>query len=942
MSNAIFQPAVGQRWISDTESELGLGVVIELDGRSVTILFPKSEETRAYALQNAPLSRIKFAVDEIIYDINQVPYKVIEIEEVRGLLRYITINQNTQEQVTLNETRLSADIHLAKPQERLLAAQLDSPELYNLRIQAVLQDEKLNQSSIRGLIGPRLGKIPHQFYIAHEVGNRPQPRVLLGDEVGLGKTIEAGLIIHQQLQTSRAHRILILVPENLQYQWLVEMRRRFNLNAALFDLQRCASIKEADETQNPFETEQIVLMSQELAVDHPDIAENLLATEWDLLVVDEAHHLEWTPEEASADYELVEALAKKTPGVLLLTATPEHLGVASHFARLRLLDPARYHNLEQFIENENNYADIANVANDLLSDKKLTKKAIAVLAEKLPTELMNDLNIAENRLKALEALLDRHGVGRVLFRNTREAIGGFPSRECFPAPLESNYTEEPSDIYEALYPETYADNNWIDNDARVEWLLHLIKKLKREKILLICRSSPVALELEEYLQLKQGVRTSVFHEGMTLLERDRAAAYFADEDNGAQILLCSEIGSEGRNFQFAHHLVLFDLPLDPELLEQRIGRLDRIGQTETIKLHVPYFKNTPQEKLFRWYHEGLDAIENISPTARTLLDEHRKELSAHIKASNDEGFTDFLKKIKARKQELLKELDKGRDKLIEMNSCRKEIAQELLDELEKTENDPSLSDFMERCWSAFGVDQEEQMETHLHIIRPGDHQLLEGFPGLDPDGMTVTFSRQYALSREDVSFLTWEHPMTLGLLDIFKTQEYGNANVALIKNKAIKPGTVLLEMFFHLETIAPKFLNVESSFPSQIIRVLLDEKGNDLSANVSHDILTKQLQSLDKSVARRVVKGSQELLETLLSKSSHIAQAKLPELVNIALHKWQEQKGAEIQRLQYLASINEAINPKEIKLLEKEQTMGAEAISAMRAVAHAVRLIVAA
>jgi ATP-dependent helicase HepA len=145
-------------------------------------------------------------------------------------------------------------------------------------VQALLQQEKLAQSPVQGLVGPRLGRVPHQFYIAHDVGLRQQPRVLLGDEVGLGKTIEAGLIIHHQLQTGRAQRILILVPENLQYQWLVEMRRRFNLNAALFDLERCAALKESDETENPFETEQIVLMALELLVDHPDLADSVRAT----------------------------------------------------------------------------------------------------------------------------------------------------------------------------------------------------------------------------------------------------------------------------------------------------------------------------------------------------------------------------------------------------------------------------------------------------------------------------------------------------------------------------------------------------------------------------------------------------------------------------------------------------------------------------------------
>ena len=105
--------------------------------------------------------------------------------------------------------------------------------------------------------------------------------------------------------------------------------------------------------------------------------------------------------------------------------------------------------------------------------------------------------------------------------------------------------------------------------------------------MLICSQAETAQALELYLRVNKGIRSSVFHEGLSLVNRDRSAAYFADEEEGAQILICSEIGSEGRNFQFAHHLILFDLPLNPDLLEQRIGRLDRIGQKHTIQIHIP-------------------------------------------------------------------------------------------------------------------------------------------------------------------------------------------------------------------------------------------------------------------------------------------------------------------------------------------------------------------
>ena len=126
-----------------------------------------------------------------------------------------------------------------------------------------------------------------------------------------------------------------------------------------------------------------------------------------------------------------------------------------------------------------------------------------------------------------------------------------------------------------------------------------------------------------------------------MLQRDRNAAWFAEED-GARLLICSEIGSEGRNFQFAHHLVLFDLPLNPELLEQRIGRLDRIGQQEEIHLHVPYLTRSPQEVLCRWYHEGLNAFECNLEGGNELLHQfgrqvHDLALEYPVAAAADAG-----------------------------------------------------------------------------------------------------------------------------------------------------------------------------------------------------------------------------------------------------------------------------------------------------------------
>ena len=197
--------------------------------------------------------------------------------------------------------------------------------------------------------------------------------------------------------------------------------------------------------------------------------------------------------------------------------------------------------------------------------------------------------------KIKNELLDRYGTGRVLFRNTRNAIKGFPKRIVLPYPIKDKKNIEKTS------PTNQKNGaNWVLEDSRVEWLQSLLSFLKKEKVLLICSNKSTAIELENYLHLSLGIRSVAFHENLSIIERDRAAAYFIDNEMGAQILICSEIGSEGRNFQFANHLILFDLPKNPDLIEQRIGRLDRIGQNKDIKIHIPFKINTPEEYLLNF------------------------------------------------------------------------------------------------------------------------------------------------------------------------------------------------------------------------------------------------------------------------------------------------------------------------------------------------------
>ena len=714
---------LGQRWISDSESEQGLGTVTAVENRFVTIVFTATGDSRQYAKAEAPLTRVIFNEGDIIPSHEGWQLQVESIEEQNLLLTYHGTRTDTGEAASLKEVMIDHFIKFNKPHDRLLNGQVDRLDWFQLRKSCLNKQFEQQQSDLTGLVGGRVSLIPHQLYIADEVGKRFAPRVLLADEVGLGKTIEAGLIIHQQLVSGRAGRVLVIVPEPLMHQWLVEMLRRFNLAFSIFDEERC--LEAGDE--NPFSTEQLVLVNLDFVCQNPQWYEALIAEEWDLMVVDEAHHLNWQPENPSVEYQCIEQLAQVIPGCLLLTATPDQLGHESHFARLRLLDPDRFFNYAKFVEEESHYQDVAQSANKLLSDEELFADDIETLANLLKESDVSHLLTQANgdvdervdaRQNLVKQLLDRHGTGRILFRNSRNTIKGFPERQLLPAPLTmpEEYQDKIIEFIqsgdvdslkqltqsawlttpERLYELDHHDAPWYDIDPRVNYLIELLQSLNKEKVLVICAHAQTAIDLENALRVKEGMRAAVFHEGLSIIERDRAAAYFAQDEDSAQVLLCSEIGSEGRNFQFAHHLVLFDLPSNPDLLEQRIGRLDRIGQTQTIKLHVPYFEQSPQSLLFNWYHQGLNAFEHTCITGRSVYDQYGETLAALALSANwqSEQAEQLIQDSHAKHLEIKADLEAGRDKLLELNSSGQGRAQELVSLIDDQDQDIELPSFM--------------------------------------------------------------------------------------------------------------------------------------------------------------------------------------------------------------------------------------------------------
>ena len=936
----------GQRWISTAEPELGLGTILRVEGRGVQVLFAKSGVLRPYAVDSAPLVRAEFRAGQRIAG-KGIAFLVERIEEREGLLVY------RGEGRELHEGQLDDEQSVSQADDRLIGGRTDPVQYFELRLEGLKRRADARRSPTWGLGASRIGLVPHQLRVAGIAASRHPPRVLLADEVGLGKTIEAGMIIARQIATGRASRVLVLLPDTLVYQWFVELLRRFNLSFAIYDEERCEALELSDGAHNPFEDDQLVIADFNFLEHSPKHAAQLLDARWDLLVVDEAHHLAWTPEAASPRYELVEKLAALTPGVILLTATPEQLGRSGHFARLRLLDPQRYHNLDTFLAESERFQALSHIADKLLERQPLE----ATEREQLNKAFEGDASLQacladttkpEHSRELLTALIDRHGTGRCMFRNRRAGIGGFPKRLPEWELIEAERLNE--SMRQALLAEFHADIQQAghvleldySNDPRIDTLVALLERHPQDKFLLICRSQAKVLALEEALRTRTGAGIARFHEGLGIVQRDRNAAYFAQAD-GARLLICSEIGSEGRNFQFAHRLVLWDLPLDPDLLEQRIGRLDRIGQSHDINIHIIAATDSAQHVLARWYDEGVDAFRTSPADGRELLRRFGETLARladeHARGDDqrDQELDVLLAETRGAHEQMAELIRAGRDHLLELASSRDLHADELAQTFRREDDDPSRDAFQQRLLESFGIHAEE-LGGKVVLLDP-QYLSTDALPGFAEGPMSATFVRDVALAREDLPLLRLDHPMITGALDLALSSERGNA--AFMVDDTLTPRSALLQAVYVLECIAQRNLDAERFLPTQPIVVTMDTKLAERTNFQPSDGSLRR--AADRNIeVPRYRKFLNKLVPPMLEKAEAAAALRAQSSIASAVNEARETLDAELARLHALRAVNPSISDGEIAGIEHERAALLNALPQARLRLDAVRFVVSA
>jgi len=901
----------GQRYITTSEPALGLGHVLSEENGLIEICFPAAEDTRTYAVATAPLVRVRFSAGDEISDHSKTKVTVEKVTEEDGLITYHGQGK------TIHESDLLDSLSFIRPDKRLLAGLTDKSRDYDQRLEALRWNALVRRSPARGYTGARIDLIPHQLAIVAEVSNRLHPRVLLADEVGLGKTIEACLILHRLHLTGRADRILILVPEPLVHQWFVELLRRFNLLFAIYDEERCQASNPIEtglisrvEEVNPFTESQLILCATDFLSENESRANQAREAGFDLLIVDEAHHLEWSEDDSSAAYKAVESLAKVVPCLLLLTATPQQLGPAGHFARLRLLDPARYSDLDGFLSETESYTPLAVAVEALVNGGIPTNITDFTLTSPRAGAHLRALRKGDEKARALlvSELIDSFGTGRVLFRNTRERLTGFPKRLPILHPLEKG-------------------------TSPYSWLAGLLRELpETEKILLITNSPDAAITVQEKLLEEIHVDSALFHEDLSMLQRDRNAAYFS-EDEGARILICSEIGSEGRNFQFARHLVLFGLPRDPEVLEQRIGRLDRIGQTGDIHIHIPYGKDSRSETQARWLHEGLDVFSEPINGATTLATTLLPELDDLGDAPpSSKKFKDFLKRSRQLKAEVTHSLATGHDRLLELGAPPASQSDELLEAIETADADGRFEKFTLRLFDHLGLDVSD-LSDRAFVFKHGPRH-SDAFADVPDEGLSVTFDRFTALSREDLQFLTFDHPIFRDALGQLLDGSSGNASFANLPSG--KGKSLLLECAFVVEVIAPSRLHLDRFLPPTLLRVIVDHNG-------TAQTKAPPAALLQPGDSRRIVAQEsfrRELFPKMLEAAKAVATRAGAKPTAAAMELATETISAQIARLEDLATRNPQVSKKEIKQLKDTLKESLEVLGEARVRLDSLRLIV--
>lgn len=449
---------------------------------------------------------------------------------------------------------------------------------------------------------PNLKPLKHQLEAAETVIERMNGKAILADEVGLGKTIEAGLILKEYLIRGLVKRALILAPASLINQWIEELNSKFHIPAIAY------------KKNVPIERYDVLIMSMDTAKKSPH-KERIYEQNYDMIIIDEAHKLK---NHKTQIYEFVQGLKKKF--CLLLTATPIQNDVFELFYLISLLKPGHLGNYDTFqsafsaskhdLEHNDYLKELVNqvMVRNRREDTGIewTNRRVQIVPirfTKEEEEVYNLLGTLQNTGSFSMITLQKE------MCSSKEATALTLSKM-----LEDNaQSQEIEDILAKLMA--------LEVNSKAKKTLEIVEQAK-DKVIIFTEYRATQIYLQWYLH-SNGITSVLFNGKYNKSKRDYMKHLFKER---AQVLIATEAGGEGINLQFCHHVINYDLPWNPMKLEQRIGRVHRLGQEHDVHIYNLAIANTIEENILALLHTKIDVFEKVVGDLDAILSNFKESV----------------------------------------------------------------------------------------------------------------------------------------------------------------------------------------------------------------------------------------------------------------------------------------------------------------------------
>jgi ATP-dependent helicase HepA len=644
--------------------------------------------------------------------------------------------------------------------DRLLRGELDEAGDFLIRLD-ILQLRRIREAGGLGsFLGGRVRLFPHQLHVAERAVASDPVRWLLADEVGLGKTIEACLILNRLVHTRHIERCLVVAPAALTVQWLGELWRKYHQVFTLLDDPRLADVeRDFGAGFNPFELHRRAVIALETLTADPRLTAQAVAAGIDLLVVDEAQRLRRPAgHPGEPPWRAVAPIAALGRHVLLLSATPLEDDAHGFFRLLQLLRP------EEFPEDVGFEARLQ-TGTPLPPCTSSTRRVdIGGLPPRVSLPVAIDDASGWRLRESVEATLRAGAAPHVVARQkkvdrVRRALASGAALSAVLGPDERGLREQ-AQAMDA-------------SDPRVEWLLSQAPRWRdaREKTLVFVAHRETLEMLRTALSHRGQLATGAFHEELPPSRRDLEVARFR-EAGGPSLLVSTEAGGEGRNFEFCRRLVLFDLPWKPSVVEQRIGRLDRIGRQ--VPVEIVYFRppdgiGADAVRLFEalgLFREPLAGVEpelaRVEGTLVALADDPAARLS-------DERSESIVAGVGAARTRIRE----AAFQQLHRHPYRPEMAAPILARV-PADLDALNQDVVVAACTRLGFHVEHTRGRRIFAIELGSDALVDSLPGVRSGSAYVgSFDREEAVADESIDFFASGHPLVEGILAHFEDGRLG-------------------------------------------------------------------------------------------------------------------------------------------------------------------------